>query len=100
MYPILTLEKLLLKRVTGTGLAIEKPCWLFSVIGNSYADTYSTLILINGFNVTEPKFYDLSGSKYGSHIISFKRPIYFSKGIWVKFHKNGYSLLLQYGLCY
>ena len=87
-------------RITASGILVPKPCWLFCIIGNSYADANSSIEIHDGLDTTGRKFMDLSGSKYGSDILVFGVPLYFANGIYANFHTNGYSVFAQFLLEY
>lgn len=84
------------ERITASGLLCDRPCWLYSLIGNDYANTESLMNVYNGRDTGGIIVLDLSGSKYGSDIVIFNIPVYFPKGVYVNFTTNGYSCFAQF----
>lgn len=84
------------KRITTHGLICDRPCWVFCLIGVSYQSTSSLLNVHDGRTDDDPIKLDLSPSQAGSDIMVFNTPVYFPKGIYVKFAENGYSCFAQF----
>lgn len=90
------IEDIQTKRLTASGIICPKGCWVYSLIGNDYDSDNSLMNVHNSHDTTGEIKLDLAGSKYGSDIVIFNIPVYFSKGIYVKFDTNGYSCFAQF----
>jgi len=93
-------EDLKTKRLTASGIVIDHAAWLYSIIGNSYADSSSLIYIRNGQDTSGNIILDLSGSQFGSDIIVFNCPVYFNRGIYAEFSTAGYSVFAQFILEY
>lgn len=83
-------------RLTASGILSDKPCWLFAIVGNSYATTSSLIRIYDGRSTSGKNIMDLSGSQYGSDIVVLNSPIFFKDGIYAEFATAGYSVFCQF----
>lgn len=90
------LDDIKTKRITASGLICDRPCWVYSMIGNDYDSASSLMNVHNGRDTGGEIKLDLSGTTYGSDIVVFNIPVYFSKGVYVNFASNGYSCFAQF----
>ena len=89
-------EDIVTNRLTASGVLSLKPCWLFTIMGNAYADASSLIRLYNGRSTSGNVMLDLSGSQYGSDIVIFNTPLFFKDGMYADFYSNGYSIFAQF----
>jgi len=90
------IEDIQTRRITSSGLICDRPCWVFSLIGNDYSNTYSLMNVHNGRSTAGTIILDLAGNSNGSDIVVFNQPVYFTKGVYVEFSSNGYSCFVQF----
>jgi len=91
-----TKEDMRTKRLTASGIIVDRPAWLYAIIGNSYTDASSLMKIYNGRNTSGTVILDLSGSQYGSDIVVFNVPLLFKDGIYAEFVTAGFSVFAQF----
>jgi hypothetical protein len=89
-------KNLVVYRGSNDALIISKPCFLFSIQTFSKLSVASRFMLYNGCsNVSILKFYGGASIKYNL-CISFRKPIFFNQGLYLKFLTNP----CNYVICY
>ena len=84
------------ERLSASGQAVLKPCFVYSLCGLGIAQTTNQINIYDGFSTSDRHIMSLVGTKYYADFRVFPCPIFFTKGIYVSFATNASECFIQF----
>lgn len=82
--------------ITGSGIISERPIWVYAIIVVASNAAYSEFAFRNGETAADTSKLNVTAPQYHTVPIIFRRPVRFSKGLYIQFVTAGSYVFVQY----